>query len=239
MKKSKGFIVLNREILDWEWYADIKTKVLFLHLLLTANYKEQRWQGKVIGKGELITSIAHLATETGLSQQNIRTSLNKLKSTGEITVRSTNRYTLICVVNWDKYQDFDTEDNKQNNEPLNKQLTINQQTTNNKQQRNKETNKQYIEGEKPTKRFVPPSVEDVKAYCKESGYNVDSERFVDFYEAKGWMVGKNKMKDWKAAVRSWHSRNKYDGRNITESRREVGDEDFVLNAMTFVPVIED
>lgn len=142
MKRAKGFIVLNREILDWEWYDDIKTKVLFLHLLLTANHKEQKWQGKVVGRGELITSIAHLAKETGLSEQNIRTSLNKLKSTGEITLQSTNRYTLICVVNWGKFQDFDVEDNKQNNEQTNKQPTINQQTTNNKQQCNKETKEQ-------------------------------------------------------------------------------------------------
>lgn len=53
------------------------------------------------------------------------------------------------------------------------------------------------------KRFAPPTVEDVNAYCWEKGYSVDAERFVDFYESKGWMVGKNRMKDWKAAVRNW------------------------------------
>lgn len=54
------------------------------------------------------------------------------------------------------------------------------------------------------KRFAPPTVEDVNAYCREKGYSVDAERFVDFYESKGWMVGKNRMKDWKAAVRNWN-----------------------------------
>lgn len=53
------------------------------------------------------------------------------------------------------------------------------------------------------KRFIPPSVEDVKDYCKKQGYQVDADRFIDFYESKGWMVGSNKMKDWKAAVRNW------------------------------------
>lgn len=53
------------------------------------------------------------------------------------------------------------------------------------------------------KRFVPPTPEDVRAYCKERGNNVDPDKFIDFYESKGWMVGKNKMKDWKAAVRNW------------------------------------
>lgn len=58
------------------------------------------------------------------------------------------------------------------------------------------------------KNFIPPSVEEVKAYCIERQNNVDAEAFVDFYESKGWMVGKNKMKDWKAAVRTWEKGNK-------------------------------
>lgn len=52
-------------------------------------------------------------------------------------------------------------------------------------------------------RFAPPTLEEVKEYCRERGNGVDAQRFVDFYEMKGWMVGKNKMKDWKAAVRTW------------------------------------
>ena len=56
---------------------------------------------------------------------------------------------------------------------------------------------------KKTTRFVPPTVEEVQAYCNERGNRVNPEAFVDFYSAKGWMVGKNKMKDWKAAVRTW------------------------------------
>ena len=52
-------------------------------------------------------------------------------------------------------------------------------------------------------RFTPPSVEEVAAYCRERGNGVDASRFVDFYSSKGWMVGKSKMKDWKAAVRNW------------------------------------
>lgn len=55
-------------------------------------------------------------------------------------------------------------------------------------------------------RFTPPSVDDVSAYVQAQGYHVNAERFVAFYEQKGWMVGKNHMKDWKAAVRSWETR---------------------------------
>lgn len=55
-------------------------------------------------------------------------------------------------------------------------------------------------------RFAPPSADDVSAYVQAQGYHVNAERFVAFYEQKGWMVGKNHMKDWKAAVRSWETR---------------------------------
>ena len=56
------------------------------------------------------------------------------------------------------------------------------------------------------KRFTPPTLDDVSAYIRERGLNVDAQRFLDFYTAKGWMVGKNRMKDWKAAVRTWEKR---------------------------------
>lgn len=69
----------------------------------------------------------------------------------------------------------------------------------------------------PTRpRFNPPTVKEVKAYCTEKGYGVDPQRFVDYYTSNGWMVGKNHMKDWKAAVRTWHGKENTNGK--TESR---------------------
>lgn len=62
-------------------------------------------------------------------------------------------------------------------------------------------------GKHPGKRFVKPTVEDIRSYCTERGNAVDAQRFYDFYEAKGWLIGKNPMKDWKAAVRTWEQRN--------------------------------
>ena len=59
-----------------------------------------------------------------------------------------------------------------------------------------------------TKGFVQPSIEEVQQYITEQGYHVDAERFVDYYTSNGWMVGKNKMKDWKAAVRTWERKEK-------------------------------
>lgn len=69
-------------------------------------------------------------------------------------------------------------------------------------------------------RFVPPTTEEVRAYCSEKGYQVDPERFVLFYESKGWYVGKNKMKSWKAAVANWAKSDKPQSGN-TATRREL------------------
>ena len=62
-------------------------------------------------------------------------------------------------------------------------------------------------GKHPGKRFMKPTVGDIRSYCTERGNAVDAQRFYDFYEAKGWLIGKNPMKDWKAAVRTWEQRN--------------------------------
>ena len=62
--------------------------------------------------------------------------------------------------------------------------------------------------------FVPPTLEEVKEYCSERHNQVDAERFINFYESKGWMIGKNRMKDWKACVRTWEKKN---GRSVPAS----------------------
>ena len=62
---------------------------------------------------------------------------------------------------------------------------------------------------KKQSRFVPPTIEEIKAYCRDMNYVIDTERFFDYYTANGWMVGKNKMKDWKATVRNWARRERH------------------------------
>ena len=76
-----------------------------------------------------------------------------------------------------------------------------------REEKKEENNIMGVPAEQPAKKrskaFVPPTVEEVRAYCIERGNGVDPETFVDFYASKGWMVGKSKMKDWKAAIRTW------------------------------------
>lgn len=81
---TEGYINIFRKILDWEWYSDINTSRIFIHLLLTANWTEQKWQGIQIKRGQRVTSLEHLANETGLSIQQVRTALKKLQKTRRI-----------------------------------------------------------------------------------------------------------------------------------------------------------
>lgn len=110
---DEGFIKLYRKMLNWEWYTDINTKVLFLHCLLKANYKEAKWQGVTIERGSFVTSIRHLADETGFTIQQTRTALEHLTSTHEITQKKTSKYTIITIVSYSKYQADNTENNTQ------------------------------------------------------------------------------------------------------------------------------
>jgi hypothetical protein len=191
---GNGWIKLHRTIMDWEWYQDHNTTRLFIHLLLKANHKPNKWRGKVVDTGTVITGRKALASETGLTEQQVRYSLTKLKRTSNITIKTTNKYSIIEVKSWDDYQ----ESNQQNPQSLtNNEPTSNQQVTTNKNVKNDK------------KVFVPPSTDAVKGYIIERGKmnTSEAERFCDFYASKGWMVGKNKMKDWKAAVRNWEKGN--------------------------------
>lgn len=86
--------------------------------------------------------------------------------------------------------------------------------SNKNKNKNKNMNKNMKENMKENKRggFSPPTLSEVQAYCKERNNNVDAETFVNFYQSKDWYVGKNKMKDWKAAVRTWENKSRQENK---------------------------
>lgn len=100
-----GFITLQRQLLEWEWYKDINTKSLFIHCLLKANWESKLWKGENIKRGQFITSNNTLATELNLSIKEVRTAISKLEKTNEIIKKGANKYTLLTVVKYDFYQD--------------------------------------------------------------------------------------------------------------------------------------
>ena len=112
-KSNEGFIKIHRSFLDWEWYTDTKTKTVFLHCILAANWKEGKFKGQTIPRGSFVSSYPQLAQQTELSIKSIRTALNHLKETGEVAVKSTSQYSIITVVNYDLYQDDGRQNGRQ------------------------------------------------------------------------------------------------------------------------------
>ena len=98
------YVKISRKILEWEWYKDINTKVLFLHILLKANWKPGRFQGTEVPRGSFVTSQQNLALETGLTLKNVRTALKHLENTGEVAVNRHPKFSIITIKNYDKYQ---------------------------------------------------------------------------------------------------------------------------------------
>ena len=110
-----GWLKLHRKLTAWEWYKDVPVKTLFIHLLICANYQPTRFQGNEYEAGELITTLGSLADGCGLSKQQVRTALDKLESTGEITRRATHRNIVVKVLKYADYQAFEQTEQHANN----------------------------------------------------------------------------------------------------------------------------
>lgn len=158
---NSGYIKLFRKMVEWEWYGDPNTKAVFLHLLLTANYKRTRYGGITLKPGQTIIGRRALAKKLGMSEQNVRTALNHLKSTNEITIKATNRFSVVTIVNWESYQ---FEDGELTNE-LTTEPTTNQPATNHTI-RNKEYKNKRNRGRTP-KSKVEKDLEETYAMLEE------------------------------------------------------------------------
>jgi len=116
MQNESGWIKLHRSLLKWEWYDDINCSRLFIHLLLAANREPKSWRGLTIERGQKLTSRAKLSRETKLSERQIRTCLERLQSTNELTIKATKKETVITICKYDTYQstaDFTDQGNDQ------------------------------------------------------------------------------------------------------------------------------
>ena len=196
---GNGYIRLYRQILKWEWWSNPNTFRMFIYLLLKANYCDLKFEGKTIHRGQLVTSIPKLAQETALTPRQVRVTLDHLKLTGEVTDTYTSKYRVITVVNYDKYQNDDRQDDNQmtgERQSNDSQMTVSKEIK--KDNKDKNINK-------PLKRFIPPTLEEVEDYCKVVRKNhVNPERFFDYYQSVGWTIGKGKpMRDWHSAIRNW------------------------------------
>ena len=196
---DSGFIVIQRKITEWQYFDCPTALYLWIRILVKANWKDGWFAGKPIPRGSFATSIGNFADEINLHPNTVRKWLKKFEQAGQITVKSTNKYTLITVVNYAKYQDVPDDRVKQDvNQDVKQSVNqdVNQRVDNRtNKQRNQLTNK----------RFSVPTIQEIRDYIREKGYNVDAERFFNYYESNGWKVGKNPMKSWKAALATWNS----------------------------------
>ena len=132
------YIKIYRSMLEWEWYSDINTSRLFLHMLLKANWKDGRFQGEFIPRGSFPSSVKKLAQETSLSEKEVRTALSHLKKTGEVASKPTNKFTVFSINNYDCYQSRGEQKGKQ--EPDKGQAEGNQRATIEEKKEKKESN---------------------------------------------------------------------------------------------------
>lgn len=211
---NKGWVKLYRKFLDskeWTGSTSAQREVFIVLLLLAAHEPHKMYIGQeevVLQPGQVFISVEGICKYIGRlsTRQKTRGAIDKFCKSGFLTKESTSYGMLITIVNWDKYQSSGDYGNQVDNPCTTMGQPPHNQVVNHKQE--------DIKNDKECKnnivRFAAPTLDEVKAYCDERHNNIDPQRFIDFYESKGWMVGKNKMKSWKAAVRTWE---RYEGQS--------------------------
>jgi hypothetical protein len=210
----RGYIKIWRKIMDSFLYLDSETFHLWVTLLFLAGHegKEIMFNGEtqVLKRGQFISGRKSLSEKTGISESKVYRLLEIFEREQLIEQQKTNLFSLISIINYERYQ----YNEQQDEHPANIQRTTREQrvnTTNTLRSINKKRGD-----------FVPPALFEIESYCKERKNTVSYKQFFDFYESKGWMVGRNKMKDWRAAVRTWEGREKNTGiPGKTEARQLV------------------
>jgi len=184
-----GWIRLDRKIQDSFMWDDPEALKLWLYLLMGAAIEDKTvsFNGKPLNlkRGQVVFGLNSVSSRLGISVRRLRTTIKRFENCHQIDKQNFNKYSIISITNYCQYQDSD------------------KQTTGKRQ-----TRRQQLNNKQENNIFKPPTVEQVKAYCEERGNGLDAERFVDWYESRGWLVGTNKMKSWKATVRTWEGRRK-------------------------------
>lgn len=206
MHENTTYIKLFRKMLTWEWYKDANTVRVFLHILLKVNYEPSRFRGHEIGVGECVFGRKKWAEELGLSEQQIRTAISHLQNSHEITIKSTNKFSVIHVEKWEFWQ---LEEGKATKKTTKKQPTsqptTNQQVTTSKESKNiKNTT----------------TIEEVRKYVQENNLNIDADYFFKYYETAEWKDNKGKpIRNWKLKALNWSRRD--DDRRSNGERSSV------------------
>ena len=104
MPRLNGYVKLNRNLLEWRWYRDANTTRVFLHLLLSANFKAQSFENVIVRRGEVATSYGAIADALHISARQARTAVTHLKVSGTVSVKQYSKFQVISILSWDLYQ---------------------------------------------------------------------------------------------------------------------------------------
>lgn len=223
MAETEGWIKLHRQLILNSLWTDepFSRGQAWVDLLLLANHKDGyiRVRGIKIPvlRGQVGWSEAKLSERWKWSRTKVRKFILELQKEQQIEQQKNNQTSIITIVNYELYQSKEQQNEQEiEHQKDSKKTAKEQQKDTNKNNKNDKNDKN--EKKKESRTFVPPSLQEVIEYCNERNKGVDPERWFNFYQAKGWMVGKNKMKDWKAAVRTWErDKGGSDGNNRTSN----------------------
>ena len=223
MKNTKGWLKLYRALGDWEWYSDPHAKAIFIHFIIFAQFKTSNFKGQTIERGEIIFGRKKLAETLGLSEQQTRTALNRLKSTSDITIKSTSKFSIAKVTHFELYQGSEAEPTSTSTSTsTSNQPATNQQLTTSKE-REKERTKETIKKNKQKKINSPPSLDELKIYVleinKKYKKNMDAEYFMDKVSSskEGWAG----VKCWKSKARNYCRKGWAELKNQTYNSSEL------------------
>ena len=186
---EEGFIKISRKIISWGWFKDVNTAHLFMYCLMRANYKDMEWRGVKLKRGSFITSLKHLSDETGLTQRQVRTALEHLISTNEVTKYASAKNTVIIVNNYDKYQSGDKENDKKTTkqrQSTDKVPTKQRQSTDKVPTKQRQGSDKVATTDKKEKKYSPPLREENTAHAPErpDGVGLGAEKAVSVAEIR-------------------------------------------------------
>lgn len=209
-----GWIKINRGIAEHWIFQDAERFKWWFDLLLMAQWEDKKVLHDshlfTLKRGQMIVSVSFLCKRWDKSNKTIVNFLHLLEQEGMISRKVVHRQTpILTICNYERYQD-------NGDTILHTQVHTQVHSIVHTNIRNKEIKeKKDINKLISKKNFIPPDVADVEAYCNERNNTVDPQGFVDFYTSKNWMIGKNKMKDWRAAVRTWEKREQQNNKQLT------------------------
>ena len=208
----EGWVTLHRKFLQWEWFDKPEMVQLFIWLLLNANYTDNKWQGQVIKRGQILTTTPKIMEALRFTERQTRTCISRLKSTGEVSVKTTNRFTIITICNYDRYQDDNFSSNGQTNGQPNGQATDKQRTNNGHninnnvtiKQCNNNTNNNLSVYERACTREEREKIFELFFFKNFINPEAEVDKFYANYDAQGWVRGNGqKIVDVIAVAKAW------------------------------------